>query len=505
MPTFIDKPTLTLALEQLPGTAGTLFRIWMTLKHMGLSKEQSVAITTSNSESSLVRLFACGHPEGKFYTPYVSQPSDRYMHSEAARSIIQTTVRQWFDGSGVYSPTDFLQVEEGQTSGRSQPLIVSTKRIYPEGLGQGKNGFAHREENRVSVPLKAFAVWYGRQTPIPDNEDTITFLIDELRRDLHLTPAEEACVFVEGSDFPISTNKSSLSDREIFLAIESLNTAHYNSVELPADSGDHIERIRAMQTMSEAPSWITRNPAAVLKEVYDAGAKAILLYGPPRTGKTRAIDEIIPRTQAERTSIQIHDGWGYEHLIQGYSPQSDMTFKYVDGALLHALSNGKKFIVLEEINRTLISQSLGEVFSLLEEGYRGERNAITLRDGSQFYIPEDVVFLMTMNTIDKSTEEVDDALIGRCFCIEFPPRVEDLSSLLQAKGVGTETLEKLCRIFSAIQTVYPLGHGYFSQYQSNPRLYYLTKIRPVLLNHLQHFKPLELINIDNLVDELFTE
>lgn len=504
MPRYVDEETLRRCLSQLQGTAGTLFRIWLTLKHMGLESGSSVSITTTNPTTSLVRLFGCGHPDGRLYTPVASIPSDRFMNADAGRSIIQTTVRQWFDGSGVYSPTELLSVKEGPPEGRAQPLVVSTKRGYPEGLGRGKEGFAHAQGKRVSIPRLAFAVWYGRQSPITDESDPATYLLAQMRRELHLSPAEDVCIFVE-RDLPISTSPTPLDDASVYRIIRSLDEAQYTSVEIEEPIEIHRNRVRSMQTTTQGPPWLASNPEDTLREVLVAGAKAVLLYGPPRTGKTRAIDSLFPRNDPRRTTIQIHDGWGYEQLVQGYRPKADQSFGYELGSLTQALEDGKEIIVLEEINRTLISQSIGEVFSLIEEAYRGESNKIFLRDNSPFWIDANAIFFLTMNTVDKSTEDVDDALIGRLTCVEFPPRVESLAEMLVARGTSPATTEKMCRLFAQIQGAYPLGHGYFAEFgpTTNPILFYKTRIRPVLRNHLQHHKALELATIDNMVDELF--
>ena len=55
----------------------------------------------------------------------------------------------------------------------------------------------------------------------------------------------------------------------------------------------------------------------------DEGARAVLLYGPPRTGKTRAIDLYTPRTDPKRETIQIHDGWGYDEIMVALRPDTD--------------------------------------------------------------------------------------------------------------------------------------------------------------------------------------
>lgn len=151
---------------------------------------------------------------------------------------------------------------------------------------------------------------------------------------------------------------------------------------------------------------------------------------------------------------------------------------------------------------------MGEVFSLVEESYRGEENGILLRSGEKFWIPADVVFLMTMNTVDKSTEEVDDALLGRVYAVEFPPRPEDLKAILVSNGVDSELQDKITQLYAEILTVYPLGHGYFSGLSSDANSayvirHYKARVRPVLINFLGELKRHDLAKLDNLVDELF--
>ena len=269
---------------------------------------------------------------------------------------------------------------------------------------------------------------------------------------------------------------------------------------------DYIKRVKNMVTISEKPAWITTSPEAQLQTLINQGEKAILLSGPPRTGKTRAIDNIFSRTNIDRCSIQLHEGWSYENLIFGWYPKVDGSgFEPREGILLKALRANKKVIVLEEVNRTHLSQALGEVFSLLESAYRGEAFAISLPDGSSIFIPEDTLFLFTMNTIDASTEDIDDALVGRMASVEFPPRIEDLNSILTERDIPDGDKEKIKSVFNIILSNYPLGHGYFANYKKGTdfKIYYLSRIRPVLCNHFESFKPEVIAQIDNTVDSLF--
>lgn len=502
---YVDGDTLSRALHLLYGTANHFLKIWFALKHMGLGASHSpVLIDTSNSTPSLTRLFSYGNPDKSFYIPFAHTPRYLTMKGDAARSIIQTTIKRWHSSQSVVTcdPTGYLDIKDSS----DDKLAVSPTRTYPMGLGYGANGFALKEGQRVSIPSVPFAIWYGRQSPIPDSETPEVFFIKLLREDLHITDAEYESIFLD-SIFPISTSETALSDRDILAICQDFiqSPSSIKTQVVSETFQQHAARIKSMTSIDDKPAWLRYAPSKMLEELIQLGSKAILLYGPPRTGKTRAIDALYPRIELNRETIQIHDGWSYEHLIQGQQPDDRGSFSWQSGPLKKAVESGKNVIVLEEINRTMISQSLGEVFSLIEEAYRGEENAITLRNGEKFFIPEETLFIMTMNTIDRSTEDVDDALLGRFSAVEFLPRVEDLTAMLNSQGISEEIARKIRELYAVIIEVYPLGHGYFAQLRegTDPLIYYITKIRPVLSNHLEGYRPSDLAQIDNMADSLF--
>ena len=506
---FIDEKTLERALADLYGTAGHLLKIWFTLKHMGLSTDSAaVKIDTYISTPSLERLFSCGASDGRFYIPFAHTPRYLTMKHDASRSIIQTTIQRWASSGSVVTcdPTGFLDITVGEKS----HLYVRAGRRYPFGLGIGESGFAREESVRVSVPIKSFAVWYGRKAPIPNDLDPGDYLVNEMLKELHISPGERELIFAD-EHLTIETQDFCLTDKELFSVCQLfINGENQPSTEVHYEEFDsYARRVTSMVSTSlDQPKWMRSAPGEEVKELLDGGAKCILLYGPPRTGKTRLIDLIIDRNSKDRCTIQIHDGWGYDHLVEGLKPDANGNWNWVDGPLKEAIVLDTHYIVLEEINRTVISQALGEVFSLIEEKYRGEENAITLRSGHKIFIPPDVVFFMTMNTVDKSTEEVDDALMGRVAAVEFPPRSEDLNEMLASNNVPKAIREKIAQLFSEILKVYPLGHGYFAGIK-NPVdhtsviRHYKVRIRPVLFNFLGELKEQELAKTDNVVDDLF--
>ena len=498
---YLSNKTIKKAIAELRGTANHLLKIWLVLKAMGFSEHNPVSIDTSNSTPYLKQIFSCGAPDGSFYIPFSHTSRFAFMKSDDSRSIIQTTLQRWATSGSVVTcdPSAFLKIVNGDDN----KLIVKTSRQYPLGLGNGKNGFALEDGQRVCLPAIAFAVWiYAREDV---GRKTGEELVRDMMEVLHLNTAEYRTVFVD-KDMEIEYQETPIADSELYNLCQHAFDEAPAIEEMVESTDNYIRRVKNMVTISEAPTWVQTAPEIQLKKLVESGEKTILLYGAPRTGKTRAIDKIVSRDNAQRVSIQLHEGWGYENLVLGLFPDKETgKFEWKAGELLAAIRSGKKYIVLEEINRTHISQTLGELFSLLETAYRGKNNAILLPNGESVFIPEDVVIFMTMNTIDTSTEDIDDALVGRMASVCFPPRVEDLDSILVQNGIDGDTTEKVKEVFNAIQASYPLGHGYFANYKKGVdfKLYYLSRIRPVLSNHFSAYKPEVILQIDNVVDNLF--
>ena len=436
---YLDRGSISSAVKNLRGTADAMLKVWLTLKQKGLTEEQSVTINTTNSEAELARLFDyfAADRAKKFFVPFAKTRSELTLAHDAARSHIQTNIKKFLDGTVGFDPRAFLKIEQNLESA----YVVGTQESYPSGLGLGKNGFAKGDGQRVAMPIRAWAVWYFRTVGVesgsaPTDQQLVRAMLDALCID----EAEKTVVFSEDLSFTPHFQQSPISEdelREILTTSiddDGLNTEAAQKT-YALDERTYQRRLSAVRTTVTGPRWTAIDPLQTLQDALKLST-AVLLYGPPRTGKTRAVRQLYP----DATIIQIYDGWGYDNLIVGMKSVGEGRFDWVDGPLLKAIREGKKVIVLEEVNRTQLSQALGDVFSLLEPAYRGPEKALTLRNGASFYIPKETIFIFTMNTLDTSTEEMDDALLGRMAGIEFPPRVEDLKSLLVEKGIPEKTI-----------------------------------------------------------------
>ena len=158
------------------------------------------------------------------------------------------------------------------------------------------------------------------------------------------------------------------------------------------------------------------------------GAKNIIYYGAPGTGKTKFVKDrldILDPNRARAEWVQFHSGFEYEDFIDGIKPvgiqNGNLNLALTNGIFkefcLKAAQNDKEnfFFIVDEINRADIAAVFGETLSLLEENYRGE-NIKTKNfplSNQEFFIPANIYFIGMMNDVDKSIDCFDLALRRR--------------------------------------------------------------------------------------------
>lgn len=150
--------------------------------------------------------------------------------------------------------------------------------------------------------------------------------------------------------------------------------------------------------------------------------------------------------------------------------------------------NTKNYVlIIDEINRGNVSAIFGELITLLEEDKRKgnkEQTEVTLPySADKFSVPNNVYFIGTMNTADRSVEALDTALRRRFSFVEMQPNPEilldseyqdvDLKKLLETINQRIEVL---------IDKDHQIGHSYFIGIQNldDLKLVFKDKIIPLL-------------------------
>ncbi len=224
--------------------------------------------------------------------------------------------------------------------------------------------------------------------------------------------------------------------------------------------------------------------------------KNIIFHGIPGTGKTYTIVNNIKniiKNENQMLITQFHPSFSYEDFIEGIKPagiengqlklelKNGIFREFCDkakeeeekflgelekGNFNEALSDYGYFFIADEINRAELSRVFGELLYALE--YRGEKGKIktqyaSMRGDEDFYVPENVFFLGTMNDLDKSIDSFDLALRRRFIWQEMTCDYDVIKNEIYAKNIEeyAQACKKLNDKIKDIGEKYQLGHSYF--------------------------------------------
>ena len=167
----------------------------------------------------------------------------------------------------------------------------------------------------------------------------------------------------------------------------------------------------------------------------------VILYGPPGTGKTylaRKLAEVLAPVESCRALVQFHPSTSYEDFFEGYRPAGTdgggISYKLTHGPLARMAeqaadaSDEQHVMIIDEINRGNLPRVLGELLFLLE--YRDESVQTLYRPEKPFSLPDNLWFIGTMNTADRSIALVDAALRRRFHFVPFFPDSGPMAGLL---------------------------------------------------------------------------
>ena len=167
----------------------------------------------------------------------------------------------------------------------------------------------------------------------------------------------------------------------------------------------------------------------------------VILYGPPGTGKTylaRALAGALAPDEDCRALVQFHPSTSYEDFFEGYRPagtgaDGGIRYELTPGPLARIAeqaeaSDRQHVMIIDEINRGNLPRVLGELLFLLE--YRDESVQTLYRPEEPFSLPENLWFIGTMNTADRSIALVDAALRRRFHFVPFFPDSGPMEGLL---------------------------------------------------------------------------
>lgn len=294
----------------------------------------------------------------------------------------------------------------------------------------------------------------------------------EITKGLHTTDEGEVIEFKKIEQFPEPVTWAELQSVPELSQCEplqnnqgslfSLKESEFNAIRQLIDASEAVD-------VSAEPEKFTKAEALdglfMAESEFDSmlallkRKKALILQGPPGVGKTFVAKRIAYALMGQKDErrvamVQFHPSYGYEDFVQGYRPTSKNGLERRDGVFYQfvrlARNNPEQdwFFIIDEINRGNLAKIFGELLMLLEADKRGPDHQISLTysdKDEQFYLPENVHVIGTMNTADRSLAMVDYALRRRFAFMTLQPALATpaFESWMTQQGTTKPLVEKI--------------------------------------------------------------
>ncbi|MEO7509316.1 MAG: AAA family ATPase [Pyrinomonadaceae bacterium] len=455
------------------------------LNGMGASFEfNSFDLTEACFDIAGIYLPVVSGSRNVYYEAGASQgnsPSQFFRHREGPRQTFLNRIYTGLTGSGPNQP-DLFDASDSRlpTTISLKPDWISTLRSHLGNLAilDDKSRSLLTWLLRFGIPNGANSATasIGRHlgngtidrnpdlilTPIPTNQ---RHLRREFGNFLGLTGPEVNQLV---PDFPSAI--ADISTQNVPITFEDLKGAMEEAFLRESEIVQSPSRIIPVESdVSEHEEGLFTQVSALLED----GFAGVIFSGPPGTSKSyyaarigmRLVENDIDRIRF----IQFHPSYQYEDFIEGFVPSQQGIFTLTDKHLLKMCAVAERcegklcVLIIDELSRSDPARVFGEALTYIEMTRRGQ--SFDLASGRPMSIPPNLVFIATMNPMDKGVDDVDAAFERRFAKLAFNPSSEMLNDMLTDNGLEENLRRRVVEFFSHLtrnkNSLTHIGHAYF--------------------------------------------
>lgn len=265
-----------------------------------------------------------------------------------------------------------------------------------------------------------------------------------------------------------------MSDEPVTLHLIPHRVRHLDAADLELDLPD-VEP-EPPQPPTDGPEPLDADdPVLIRAEDLLKDYGGLIFVGPPGTSKSWTAARLAVTLAGDMARVrftQFHPAYQYEDFVEGYVPDGggfDLKPKHLRALCIEASKPHNKdhryVLVIDELSRGEPGRIFGEALTYVERSKRGL--TVSLASGNDLTIPPNLIFLATMNPLDRGVDEVDAAFERRFAKYPMDPDEITLTSFLVKAGMSDSLRERVVTFFrlvnrrSQTNPFAALGHTYF--------------------------------------------